>query len=78
MIAHGLIKLILIAAVLKEKTWGYRGLIIVLSLFAAFEIYRAFAVPAYWLLLLAAFDAMIAILATKEYGSHRKAIVGAK
>lgn len=70
LMVHGLAKVVLIAAALKGKSWGYVGLIAVLSVFAVFELYRFLTRQAYGLLALAIFDGFVVYLIAKEYRTH--------
>ncbi len=68
---HGLVKLIFIVAVFRGKLWGHLGIIVVLSLFTAYEIFRSVASQAQWFFALAFFDGLIVYLAAKEYQARR-------
>ncbi len=67
LIIHGLAKVILIAAVFKEKKWGFVGLVGVLSVFALVELFRFATTHSVLVLALALFDAFIVYLIAKEY-----------
>jgi len=67
LIAHGAVKLLFITAVMKEKPWGYVGLMSFMSLFTALELYRFVAHGSYLVLAFAAFDGLIVYLASREF-----------
>ena len=67
LIAHGAAKIILIAAIVRGKRWGYTGLMGVLSLFTLLEAGRAIADHEVLTGLLALFDAVVVVLTYKEY-----------
>lgn len=67
LIVHGLAKLVLIVAIMREKRWGYIGLMAVLSLFATIEIVRAITAGEVVTGVLALFDIFVVVLIVKEY-----------
>ncbi len=72
LIVHGLAKAILIVAALKRKTWGYIGLIGVLSFFAIAEMARYFETQKVALLIFSLFDAALVVLIAHEYQARYK------
>lgn len=67
LLVHGGAKVILIAAVFKEKVWGYLGLMGVLSFFASFELYKAISKHELAVFVFCLFDALVVYLIAKEY-----------
>jgi uncharacterized membrane protein len=67
---HGLAKVILIAAIYRDKRWGYVGLMGVLTLFACIELVRAFTAREVVTGILSGFDILMVVLIFKEYRSH--------
>jgi len=67
LMVHGLAKVILISAIFREKRWGYLGLMGVLSLFTAIEVFRAVTHHEIVTGALAAFDLFVVVLIYKEY-----------
>jgi uncharacterized membrane protein len=70
LVVHGTVKLIFILGAFWQKTWGYVGLITILSIFVAFELYHAAVRNSQFMLFLAFFDAILAYLAWREYRKH--------
>ena len=67
LIAHGAAKVILIAAIVRGKRWGYTGLMAVLSLFTLLEMTRAMAAHEIVTGVLGLFDLVIVVVIYKEY-----------
>ena len=72
LLSHGLVKLVLVGAILREHLWAYPGLIIVTIGFVVYQMYH---MAAHGLsggyLFLTAFDLLIIFLTTKEYGKQK-------
>jgi uncharacterized membrane protein len=64
---HGLAKVILIAAIVAHKRWGYVGLIVVLSLFSVIELVRAGTAREIVTFLFGLLDVFVVVLIYKEY-----------
>jgi uncharacterized membrane protein len=73
LLSHGLVKLVLVGAILKEHLWAYPGLIIVTIGFVAYQIYH---MAAHGLsggyIFLTLFDLLIIFLTTEEYGKQKE------
>lgn len=67
LIIHGLFKVILVAAIFKERKWGYQGLIAVLSFFGVVEVVQALVLGKILVAFLALFDVALVYLIAKEY-----------
>ncbi len=67
LMVHGLAKVILIYAIFRDRKWGYKGLITVLSLFATIELVRAFTAHEVMTGVLSLFDVIMVFLIVKEY-----------
>jgi uncharacterized membrane protein len=72
LLVHGLVKVVLVAAVLRDKLWAYPWLIVVLLLFIAYQLYRIVLDPTAGLVALTVFDAAIVALTWREYGVQRR------
>lgn len=79
LLLHGLVKIALVWAVLKDRLWAYPWMIAFLLVFIAYQTYRIL-VSFSWalLLLLTAFDVFIVYLTWREYGIHRARRSGRK
>ena len=67
LLAHGLVKVILVAALLKNQLWAYPWTTVFLGLFIVYQIYRLSLQPSVGLTALTVFDALIAWLTWREY-----------
>ena len=71
LLSHGIVKIFLVAAVLRDHLWAYLALIGVTGLFVIYQVYRlcvdGFSMS---LFLLTIFDLVIIYLTQKEYRRH--------
>ncbi len=67
LLGHGVIKLWLIAGLLRQKLWYYPLGIIVFALFIAYQLYRYAFTHSMWLLLLTSLDIIVIALTWHEY-----------
>ena len=67
LLSHGLLKIILIAGLLKAKLWAYPTSLAIFSLFIIYQIYRFFYTHSPWLVILTVFDLMVLWLVWHEY-----------
>jgi uncharacterized membrane protein len=72
LLAHGLVKVVLVVALLMNKLWAYPWMIGVLLLFIGYQTYRIVLVPAPALIALTVFDLAIVSLTWREYGQQRR------
>jgi uncharacterized membrane protein len=72
LLSHGIIKLVLVIEVLRNHLWAYLALVIVMSLFVVYQVYRL-VVDGFSLgmFLLTIFDLIIIYLTQKEYVRHK-------
>lgn len=68
---HGVVKLVLVVAILRGKLWAYLWMIGVLLAFIAYQIHEIVVAPDAALVALTVFDALIAFLTLDEYKRHR-------
>lgn len=68
---HGVVKLVLVVAILRGKLWAYPWMIGVLLAFIAYQIHEIVVAPDAALVALTVFDALIAFLTLDEYKRHR-------
>ncbi len=71
LLSHGAIKIVLVAALLRNKRWAYPWMIAFLLAFIAYQAYRMTFAPSIGLAGLTVFDAFIAWLTYREYGKQR-------
>ena len=67
LMVHGLAKVILIAAIVAHKRWGYVGFIAVLLLFSVIELVRALTAHEVVTGVFGLFDVCVVVLIYKEY-----------
>jgi uncharacterized membrane protein len=67
LLLHGLVKVVLVAALLKNQLWAYPWTIGFLGLFIVYQVYRLSFQPSVGLAALTVFDAGIAWLTYREY-----------
>jgi uncharacterized membrane protein len=67
LLAHGLVKVVLVAALLKNQLWAYPWMVAFLGLFIVYQLYRLSLKPSDGLTALTIFDAVIAWLTYREY-----------
>lgn len=69
--SHGIVKVVLVAALLRNKLWAYPWMIAFLLLFAAYQIYRIALTFSIGLTALTVFDLAVAGLTYREYLKQR-------
>jgi uncharacterized membrane protein len=72
LLLHGLVKVLLVGAVLRDKIWAYPWMIAFLVIFIGFQIYQIAVDFSIGLIILTAFDAFIVVLTVIEYRKRRR------
>ncbi|MGO4534203.1 DUF2127 domain-containing protein [Leifsonia sp. 2MCAF36] len=72
LLAHGIVKVILVVAVLRDKLWAYPWLIGFLVAFIGYQSYELVVHFTWGLAALTAFDIFIVVLTVREYRLHRR------
>ena len=67
LLSHGLVKVLLVAGLLKEKLWAYPLSLAVLAAFIAYQLYRYSYTHSFGLIVLTVFDLFIIILVWHEW-----------
>jgi uncharacterized membrane protein len=67
LLSHGIIKMILIVALFKEKLWAYPTSIVVFSMFIFYQIYRYAITQSVWLIVFTVLDIIVILLTIHEY-----------
>ena len=67
LLSHGIIKGILVIALLKKKLWAYPTAIIVFGLFMVYQVIRYTYTHSIWLIIFTVFDALVIWLIFHEY-----------
>lgn len=73
LLGHGMVKLFLVAGLLRGKLWAYPISIFVLGLFILYQVYRFTFTHSIWLVALSVFDLIVVWLICHEYRGMRKA-----
>lgn len=71
LLLHGVVKIVLVWAVLKEKLWAYPWMIAFLLVFIAYQLYRISVSVTWGMVLLTAFDIFIVWITWREYRIRR-------
>ena len=71
LLVHGVVKVVLVAALLRNKLWAYPWLIATLMVFIGYQLYRIALAPTAWLILLTIFDAFVVWLTWREWRRQR-------
>ncbi|HEY9294540.1 MAG TPA: DUF2127 domain-containing protein [Microlunatus sp.] len=72
LLAHGVIKVVLVIAILRNQLWAYPWMIIALIAFIAYQVYEIAIDPQISLVLLTAFDIAVLALTWREYRIQRR------
>ena len=72
LLSHGLVKVVLVFFLLREKLWAYPASIAVFGLFIAYQMYRYSFTHDIGLILLSLFDLFVISLAVHEFRLLRK------
>ncbi|MCU6481236.1 putative membrane protein [Arthrobacter silviterrae] len=72
LLAHGVVKVVLVTALLLDKLWAYPWMIGVLVIFILYQFYQLSVTPSLGLVALTVFDILIVVLTWHEYGRHRR------
>ncbi len=72
LLSHGLVKLVLVAGLLRGARWSYPASLVVMAMFVAYQLYRFGATHSPGLILLTVFDIFVIALIWREW-RHVKA-----
>ena len=72
LLLHGVVKIVLVLAILKDNLWAYPWMIAFLVVFILYQCYRLIADFSWGLTLLTAFDLVVVVLTAREYVNHRR------
>ena len=71
LLLHGGVKIVLVAALLRDKIWAYPWMIAFLVVFIVYQVYRMTFAFSLGLLALTIFDLVVVWLTYREYGRQR-------
>lgn len=72
LLSHGVIKVLLVAGLLRNKYWSYPASLVVLGLFVIYQLYRFTYTQGIGLIVLTVFDVIVMILIWHEYTLVRR------
>ncbi len=72
LLIHGVVKIVLVAALLRNKIWAYPWMIAFLAAFIVYQLYRMTFAPSLALAGLTVFDAIVTWLTIREYQRQRR------
>lgn len=72
LLSHGLIKLLLVAGLLRGKLWSYPASLVALGAFMIYQVYRWSYTHSAGLLILTVFDAVVVVLIWHEWSVMRR------
>jgi len=73
LVLHGVVKIVLVAALLRDQIWAYPWMIVFLIVFIVYQVYRMTFAFSIGLLGLTIFDLIVVWLTYTEYGKQRAA-----
>ncbi|GAA1021665.1 DUF2127 domain-containing protein [Acrocarpospora pleiomorpha] len=71
LLLHGIVKVILVTALLRNRLWAYPWMVAFLLVFIVYQLYRISLAPAGWLIALTIFDLLVAWLTWREWHRQR-------
>lgn len=71
LLTHGLVKIVLVAALLRNYPWAYPFAIITLGLFIVYQLYRMVVEPTFGMGFLTVLDIIIVWLIWREWGQQK-------
>lgn len=71
LLSHGAVKIVLVAALLRNKLWAYPWMIAFLLAFIAYQVYRMTFAPSIGLAGLTVFDVLVVWLTFREFRKQR-------
>jgi uncharacterized membrane protein len=76
LLLHGIVKIVLVLAVLRDKLWAYPWMIGFIGLFIVYQLYQMTFAPSLWLAALTLFDIFVVWLTYMEYRKHHRRVNG--
>jgi uncharacterized membrane protein len=67
LLSHGVIKVVLVYALIKDKLWAFPWAIGIFSAFGVYQMYRYFVHPSGWLIALTVLDVIVILLTSAEW-----------
>ncbi len=76
LLSHGLVKIVLIVALFRNKMWAYPTMIVTLSAFVFYQSYRFVLTHSLFMIFLTLFDIVVIAMTWLEYGKQKSAVAG--
>jgi uncharacterized membrane protein len=76
LLSHGIIKVVLVIGLLRDKLWAYPASLFVLGTFIVYQIYRYTHTESFGLIALTVFDVIVMALIWHEYRLVRRHVYG--
>jgi uncharacterized membrane protein len=76
LLSHGLVKIVLVAALFRNKLWAYPAMIVTLAAFVFYQGYRFVLGHSLVMIFLTFFDIVVMVLTWLEYGKQRAHVAG--
>jgi len=72
LLVHGVVKVLLVWALLRAKLWAYPAAIVVFAAFGVYQMYRYFLSPSFAMIALTVLDIIVIVLTWVEYGRLKR------
>jgi len=76
LLSHGLVKIVLVVALFRNKLWAYPTMIATLSAFVFYQGYRFVLTHSLFMIFLTLFDLVVIVLTWLEYGKQKSSVAG--
>lgn len=76
LLSHGVVKIWLVAGLLRRRLWYYPTAIAVFAAFIVYQLYRFSFTHSIWLVLITIVDAIVIVLSVHEYNLLRRVATG--
>jgi uncharacterized membrane protein len=76
LLSHGLVKIVLVVALFRNKLWAYPTMIVTLSAFVFYQSYRFVLTHSLFMIFLTLFDLAVIVLTWLEYGKQKSRVAG--
>jgi uncharacterized membrane protein len=72
LLVHGVVKVLLVWALLRKKLWAYPAAIAVFAAFSVYQMYRYVLSPSFSMIALTVLDVIVIVLTWTEYGRLKR------
>ena len=76
LLSHGLLKIVLVVALFRNKLWAYPTMIVTLSAFVFYQSYRFVLTHSLFMIFLTLFDIIVIVLTWIEYDKQKSPVAG--